>query len=207
MHRNRSAVFVGGLVAAMATSVSVAGPTDGELGLKVGDQAPDAPVKTLDGEVVHLQDFYDNGVTVLIFYRGEWCPYCVKSLSGWAGRADEVESLGAQVIAISPETTANGQKTKDKTEVEFTLLSDYAYNAAKAFGVAFEVDDQTKQLYEGYNIDLAKANAGGTWTLPYPGTYVIDADGVIRYAWVQEDYRQRAEPDEVIAVVQELAGE
>ena len=171
-------------------------------GVTVGDRVGgDAELWTLEKKAVGLESFWDGQPAVITFYRGGWCPYCNDELSAWAARADEVRGLGARLIAISPETPEKGAATQAKNDVGFEIYSDYDYQAARAFGLLFTVDDETQVRYGKYGIDVAASNVAGTWELPVPGTYIVDADGVVRYAYANEDYKVRADPDEVIGVL------
>ncbi len=175
-------------------------------GLSVGDRAPDATLKTVDGKAVHLAPMYADGPVIVTFYRGGWCPFCNRALAAWQSRMDEVENAGATFIAITPESPANAEKTADKGKLSYTVLSDANQEAARAFRVHFTVNDETRERYKGYGIDLAASNASGTWELPAPGTFVIDRKGIVRYAFADWDYHVRADPDEVLAAVKSLDG-
>lgn len=96
------------------------------------------------------------------------------------------------------------QETAGEHDLGFDIYSGDTMAAAKAYKVFFEVDPETQTAYKGYGIDLATWNANQRWTLPAPGTFVIDRDGVVRYAWADWDYKQRADPDEVIAAVKKI---
>lgn len=198
------AMFTAATGAALMSQPAEAAIEDKEIGLAVGTDAPDATLKTVTGETIELSSFVGEAPVVVMFYRGGWCPYCNRSLSAWAEKIDIVKGLGAKVIAISPETVENAGETLEKNEFPYTILVDDQYSAADAFNVRFTVDDNTQTRYKGFGIDLEKANANGSWDLPHPGTFVIGTDGKIKYAWVQEDYTTRADPDEVIAVLRGL---
>jgi peroxiredoxin len=138
---------------------------------------------------------------VLIFYRGGWCPYCNLELRAWQQQLEVLKSLGATLVAVSPQTPDNSLSTAEKNELAFTLLSDSALEAATAFGVAFELPQELIELYGRVGNDLPVLNGNGRWVLPLPATYVIDTEGRIAYAHVEADYRERAEPTEVLAVL------
>ncbi|MCB9847706.1 MAG: AhpC/TSA family protein [Phycisphaeraceae bacterium] len=175
-------------------------------GLHVGDTAPDVSVMTTDGESVSLSSMYRDKPLVVTFYRGGWCPYCNKALKGWAGRFDDLTEAGGRFIAVTPEKPEDAQNTMDKADAGYRVFIDPQGDVGKAFRVQFELDASTQKKYMGYGIDLSKSNANGRWELPAPATFVIDTDGVVRYAHAEWDYRtdHRADPDEVIEAVRGL---
>lgn len=174
--------------------------------LKVGDKLPRG-LKLSDsaGKPVALDEAIAGGKpVVLVFYRGGWCPFCNKNLAAWQSKLGELEKSGASIIAVAMEKPIDSAATSEKDKLSYRVLSDESGAACRAAGLIFQLDDKTRKMYEGYGINLAKTNANGKWELPHPATFVIDKDGVVRYARVDKDYRQRADPDEVIAAVRKL---
>ncbi len=172
--------------------------------LKVGDKIPDLTLKNTQNHDVNVSDLYAKQPIVLTVYRGGWCPYCVTNLKEWQDKLQQVTSLGAAVIAVSPESPEHVAETVGKGQLAYSVLSDSTGNAIKALGLAFTLDDTTQSKYKGYGIDLSKHNADGDWELPHPATYVVDSTGVIRYLYANEDYKQRANVDEVISAIRQL---
>lgn len=175
-----------------------------EPGLTAGERAPVAKVKDAKGEVVSLADTWAEGPAVVIFYRGGWCPFCTRSLGAWQEQASTLEAKGVNLIAISPEAPQYVEATSEKDGLKYEVYSDYALDASRKFELLFELDPETVTTYKGYGVDLSKRNASGTWELPHPGTFIIDRDGVIRAAWVDEDYTKRVAPEVVMAKLSEL---
>lgn len=175
-----------------------------EPGLAVGQKAPGAMVTTMDGAPKDIASYYPSGPTVIVFYRGGWCPYCNKHLAAWSNHMDELKSLGATLIAISPESPDNALDTIEKDKIPFTVLSDTQLQAARAFSLNFTVDPATQTRYKGFGVDLEKWNTSKTWDLPAPGTFVIDKSGVIRFAAADWDYKKRTDPAEVIAAIKAM---
>lgn len=176
-------------------------------GPKVGDTAPDAQVSLTNGDPVQLGELYPRGPIVLIFIRGGWCPYCNKQLVAFEHRLATMASLRATVLALSPEGPAYIRENIRDQKLTYDIISDYQLNAAKAFGIAFDLPPEMQKTYKGFGVDIAEHNWSKTWQLPHPATYVIDRKGVIRYAFASEDYKQRADPDDVIKVLREIAKE
>jgi peroxiredoxin len=194
----------GGCASGDGADPAPAGAAERGPGLPVGRQAPNATVTARDGRPVELADLYAEGPIVLTFYRGGWCPYCTRHLTEWQGRIEELADAGATLIALTPESPGNAAQTASEHGLGFDVYSDHAMEAAQAYRLGFALDDQTISKYRGFGVDLASRNAAGTWELPAPGAFVIDRNGVIRYAWADWDYTKRADPDEVIAAVRAL---
>lgn len=174
--------------------------------LQVGAQAPDLTLPDALNQPVRLAALWQRGPVVLIFYRGAWCPYCNLELRAWQRQLPELKRLGAQLVAVSPQTPDNSLSTAEKNELAFPVLSDSALQAATGFGVAFEMPPELVELYSRVGNDLPVLNGNGRWVLPVPATYVIDRAGRIAFAHVEADYRERAEPRDVIAAVAALQG-
>lgn len=169
--------------------------------LGVGQRVPDVALFDVNGKRVNLSVLWQQGPLVLTFYRGGWCPYCNLELRAWQRHLPEIQDKGAQLVAISPQNPDNSLTTQQKNELDFMVMSDSRLEAARSFGLLYELSPELVSLYRGFGIDLAATNGNGRWSLPIPATYVIDQDGVVVYAWVDADYRNRAEPAEALAVL------
>jgi peroxiredoxin len=172
--------------------------------LQVGAQVPELTLPDALSRPVSLASLWQQGPLVLIFYRGGWCPYCNLELRAWQRHLAALKALGAHLVAVSPQTPDNSLSTAEKNELAFPVLSDSALQAATAFGLAFEMPAELIELYSRVGNDLSVLNGNGRWVLPVPATYVIDRSGRIVYAHVEADYRERAEPDVVLAAVSSL---
>lgn len=177
-----------------------------EKSLKLGEKAPDFNLPNPNGEQVGLQGLLEKGPVVLNFYRGGWCPYCNLELKAYKDKLPEIEGLGASLIAISPQTPDNSLSTAEKQGLEFEVLSDEGNKTADQFGLVFTLADELHDLYKSFGLDIPKFNGDDTWELPLPGTYVVDKDGTVKYAYANADYTKRAEPEDVISVLKELKG-
>ncbi len=168
--------------------------------LKVGEKAASAPVFTVDGKPLNLRDIYSSGPTVLLFYRGGWCPYCNTHLAKMAAIEDDLTSAGFQIVAISPDAPQFLRETAQKNQLNYTLLSDSSAQATRAFGLAFRVDDGTINRYLAFKnpIDLEKSSGESHHILPVPAAYIIDRNGVIKYAFWSPDYKQRVDENALL---------
>ena len=126
--------------------------------LMIGQPIPDTELKTAAGKAFDLQAAVQEQPVVLIFYRGGWCPFCNAHLGQLQEAAPQLRELGYQIIGISPDRPEELQKSLEKGSLSYTLLSDSSMAAAKAFGIAFEVDAPMLKKLASYNIDIEAAS-------------------------------------------------
>ncbi len=169
-------------------------------GLSVNDAAPDFTAKSADGKEVHLKDQLKKGSVVLVFYRGQWCPYCNRQLKKLEDSLGLIRGKGATVLAISPELPQNIDKTIEKTKASFPILHDKNLSIMKSYDVAFKVDDKTIEKYKTYGIDFSAANgAENGANLPVPAVFVINKEGKIVFRHFDKDYTKRASVADILA--------
>lgn len=169
--------------------------------LKAGDTAPDFLLPDATGRNISLYETLKQSPVILVFYRGGWCPYCNLELRSYQRLLPEIRKSSAQLIAISPQTPDASLSTQEKNALAYPVLSDTQNQAAKNFGILFDMPAYLSELYAGFGNDLTKINSAGTWALPLPATYVVGQDGKIIKAFVETDYRVRMEPQEALAAL------
>ena len=175
--------------------------------LKVGDKAPDFTLGDPDGKQVRLSDLLKEGPVVLTWYRGGWCPYCNIALASLTKHNDDFKKLGATLVALTPELPDTTAETVKEQGLPFEVLSDIDHKVADQFGLVFKLNDDTRVRYAEKFKLVERSGEKAADRLPLPATYVIGTDGVIRYAFLDADYRRRAEPEDIIAVLKELQSE
>ena len=173
--------------------------------LKAGDKAPSFTLDDPDGQPVSSADLLARGPLVVTFYRGVWCPYCNMELQALQAALAEFETLGAALVAISPQTAPNSRKSVRQNDLGFPILSDPHNDVAAAFGLRFAMPDFLIDLYKGLKNDLPAFNGDPSWTLPMPGRFVIAQDGTVLYAEVNPDYTRRPEPDDMLPALRRAA--
>lgn len=166
--------------------------------LKVGSQVPKLTLRSADGKPFDLNASIAEKPTILIFYRGGWCPYCNAQL----GQIKEIEpkliEMGYRILAISPDKPEELVKTMTEKELAYKLLSDSKMDAARAFGIAFEVDKLTRIKYKGFGINLEKASNETHHQLPVPSVFIVGMDGVIDFQYSNPDYKVRIDPEKLL---------
>lgn len=171
-----------------------------DLALGPGDAVPDLVLPDAAGRPVRLRELLP---AVIVFYRGGWCPYCNLELRFWQRLLPEIAAAGGRLVAISPQAPDGSLSTAERNGLAFPVLSDIGGAAARAFGLEFELPPELQVLYAEFGHALPELNAGTGWRLPIPGTFVAGADGRIRLAHADADYRHRLEPAVALAALAE----
>jgi peroxiredoxin len=166
-------------------------------GLEVNDKAPQFSAIDQYGKTISLSAELKKGKVVLIFYRGQWCPYCNKELKNIEDSMELLTSKGAEVIAVTPEIPVNVNKTIGKTKATYSIISDEELKIMNAYKVAYAVDADLVNKYKSYGIDFMQANGSNGTNLPVPAVYMIGKDGKITYRFFDVDYRNRASVKEI----------
>jgi peroxiredoxin len=171
---------------------------------KVGDKAELFELPDASGKTVKLADLLAKGPVVLTWYRGGWCPYCNVALRGLVKAEPQLRELGATLVAVSPEVPDVAAETVKKLDLKFPVLTDKGNLVAKKYRIAFKVPERAASTMKAFKVDLEKTNGDASGELPLGVTYVIDTDRTIRWAFVDADYRKRAEPADVLAALKAL---
>lgn len=167
-------------------------------GLFINSKATDFKAKDQNGNEVRLKDLLKKGKVVLVFYRGQWCPYCNKHLQKLQDSLSLITEKGATLVAVTPELPENITKTIDKTEAEYSILYDEGRKIMKAYKVDFEVPENTLKRYRNTGIKLDENNGRNGNYLPIPATYIIDKDFAITYRFFDADYKKRPSVKEIL---------
>ena len=167
--------------------------------LPVGSTIPDVSLLTIDGAPYSLKRAVAAQDTVLVFYRGGWCPFCNAHLSQLQTIADDLKGLGYQILAVTPDLPEHVAETASKDHLTYTLLSDPHGEAMKGFGVAYRLDDDTFNKYKNsYKLDLEKRAGNDAHLLPIPSVFVLDTKSIVRYVYSNPDYKVRLAAADVL---------
>lgn len=178
----------------------------GKNAIKIGEKAPDFKLLNPLGKDVQLYDLLSKGPVVVTFYRGSWCPYCNLQLRALQPKLKEIESLGATLVAISPEVSDASMTKNEISNMDFTVLSDQDAKVASQYGVAWEVPEfLLDHMRIDRELDLKEINNGNGSVLPIPATFIIGTNGLVQWNYVNVDYRTRSEPDEIIEALKSIS--
>jgi len=163
-------------------------------------------LRNAKGETVDVAELLKQGPVIVTFYRGGWCPYCNLELKAYQEVLPEIVAAGATLVAISPENPDDTLSTTEKNALAFEVLSDVGQKVGRAFGLVYDFTEELKTAYQGFKLDIPARNGmPDEWALPVSATYVIDRNDTITYAYTDPDYRDRADPREVLKVLTKRA--
>ncbi len=171
--------------------------------LNIGDKAIDFELTNATGKTVSLNNLLEEGPVVLTWYRGGWCPYCNITLHYLQENLHTVEAEGAQLVALSPEIPDKSLSTAEKHNLEFEVLSDLNNEVARKYGIVFKLTDAVEEYYKK-SFSFSEYYGNDSGELPLAATYVISSEGIITYAFLDVDYRNRAEPEDIITALKKL---
>ena len=196
------------LCAAIACTISKAAAdpaaaADKTKPLAKGASVPDVMVKTVAGKDFALQTETAGKPTIIIFYRGGWCPFCTRHLAELAKSQEQLTELGYQIFAIGADAPEDMPATTEKYKLNYTLLSDVDMKASDAFGLAFYLDEATTKRYEA-RFKLSAKHEGRYW-LPVPAVYIVGKDGKIAFVHTNPDYRKRLPLEELLAAAKQAS--
>lgn len=171
--------------------------------LPVGSKVPEFQLQDHDGKGISSADTLSKGRLVLCFIRGRWCPFCVGQMEAMNLVLPEIEEASATLAAISPQTVQQSFFMRDQHKLRFPLLSDAGNNVARQFVLTYRVPDEQRAVYQRAFVNLPFVNGNESWELPIPTTYIIDRDGTVLYAFANEDYTERPEPEDIVGILSE----
>ena len=185
-----------------ADSPAVAASPEAAQPLAVGAKAPAPTLAAADGTEFALASAFAEKPTILVFYRGSWCPFCNRQLAALGELEPKLLALGYQILAVSPDT-ADGLKTMaGKNHLDYRLLSDRGMIASAAYGVAFRLSAATEKSYRSHGIELAPIPGGEGFWLPVPAVFIVGRDGVIKFVYSNPDYKTRLASADLLAAAE-----
>jgi len=173
-------------------------------GKQQGEKAVDFKLTNALGRDVILFEELAKGPVVLVFYRGGWCPYCNLQLKAYQKILPEIQAIGAQLIAISPQKPDHSLSLQEKEGLEFQVLSDPNGLVTAKYNLLFDVPRGVRELMEGIGVNLAEYNNTSKWVLPVPATFMIDESAIIRSSYVNPNFMQRQSPEEILRELKKL---
>lgn len=161
----------------------------------IGSSVPDVLLRGDQDEDAGLKQAVAGKPTVLVFYRGGWCPFCNFQLGQLQGIEGELTEMGVQLIAITPDPPGALRGVTQKHQLEYRLLSDSNMAAAEAFGVAYKLSDDLVARYKKHDIFMSNTAGEPRYQLPVPAIFLVNDEGVIEFTYVNPDHKIRIQPE------------
>jgi peroxiredoxin len=170
--------------------------------LLIGESIPAVEVSNAGGKLYNLISKVSEKPTILVFYRGGWCPFCNRELAGLQAIQGKLVKMGYQLIAISTDSPDNLTKSIRKHQLSYTLLSDADLSVCKRFGIAYKAPATYGNILtegsNGKNVDKL---------LPVPSVFILNQKGIIQFEYINPDFKQRIGPDLLESVAGALVKE
>jgi peroxiredoxin len=166
--------------------------------LLVGEKIPNISLADVSGKKISLHELAAQKQTVIVFYRGGWCPYCNLHLSELQTIESDIIKAGYQIIAISPDSPESLQNSMSKNKLSYLLLSDNHTEASRGFGLAFQAPEHYAEMLSKASGDQNKN------VLPVPAVFIVNTAGEILFEHINPDYKKRLNGSMLLAVLKEL---
>ncbi|MBO9692077.1 peroxiredoxin-like family protein [Chryseobacterium sp.] len=169
-----------------------------ENSIQIGEQIPEFSMPNAYGKKIDSEEILKNGKMILVFYRGSWCPYCNLELKFLQDNIFRIKERNAALVAISPQSPDHSLTMAEKNNLEFEVLTDYNNDFAKKLGIVFQLQDFVLPYYQNLGIDLSLFNHNKENTLPVPAVFVVDKNSTIVYKFLEVNYMDRIDVEELI---------
>jgi peroxiredoxin len=176
----------------------------GDIGPKVGESFPQFHLPDQRGEVVSLEALTRTGPTVISFNRGHWCPYCKLELRALSAIYGEIRQSNARLVSIMPDNAQFTAEYQKENALPFPVLSDIDLGFSLSLGLIFWIGEEIAQLYRGAGVDLAQYHGNPGKFLPMAAKFIVGQDGLVKARQVNVEFRQRMEPNEILAELRKL---
>jgi peroxiredoxin len=170
----------------------------GDGSLKIGERFPDFNLPNTNDETVELKELLKNGKVIVAFFRGSWCPYCNLELKALQEDLKQIVDKKTELVVITPQKSDYSNELKNNHQLDFELLTDKDNALAKQLGISFELQNYVIPTYKSLGIDLSNYNDNDNNELPIPAVFVIDTDYHITYKFVDANYMNRINIQELI---------
>ncbi len=169
--------------------------------IKIGSEIPEATLKAVDGATVDLKEWTEGSPSVLVFYRGGWCPYCNAQLIELEDIKDDLKTLGYKLAAISPDAFDQIEGTVSKNKVGYDVFSDEGNVFAQDLGIAFE-RKRRKKKKDNFQVDV---NVGQKKSLlPVPSIFFLDGEGKVVMHYINPNYKTRLPASQLLKMAETL---
>jgi peroxiredoxin len=173
--------------------------------IAVGSVLDDSAVVDANGRATTLYDVVSDTTSVLVFYRGAWCPYCNLALRNYQSELlPELNKSGVRLVALTPQVSDASLSLIEKNELSFEVLTDIGNQLARTVGILARPSAAVLEAQRARGLDIALNNDLHTADLPMPTAIILDAAHTVQFIDVHPNYTTRTEADQILAALKEL---
>ncbi|MGB7010118.1 MAG: peroxiredoxin-like family protein [Pseudolabrys sp.] len=176
----------------------------GRVGPGLGELMPEFNLPDENGQLISLASLLRFGPVVISINRGHWCPYCKLELRSLAAIHGEIAQLGAGVISIMPDGAQFTGNYVAQNDLPFPVLSDIDLGYSLLLGLIFWVGPELQRLYKESGVELEKYHGNQGYFLPMAAKFIVGCDGRVEARQVNIEFRERVEPQALIATLRRL---
>jgi peroxiredoxin len=176
----------------------------GEVGPQIGERLETFNLPDQHGRLVSLPSLLQSGPAVVSINRGHWCPYCKLELRSLAAIHDQISELGATIVSIMPDAAEFTGGYAKVSELPFPILSDIDLGYSLSLGLIFWIGTEVRRLYQEAGIELERYHRNNGFFLPVAAKFIVGPDGLVKARQVNVEFRQRMEPEAVVAALRAL---
>jgi peroxiredoxin len=173
--------------------------------VQAGEMVPDFELVNATGVNVDLGSLLDRGPAVITFILGLHSPFCRASLATLQRALLRIEAHRGVLVAISPDPPHASSAVAEENGLRFDLLTDDHHQLAHLFGLTYRAPEPVAVWFDLLGLDAP--HDGLPSDLILPATYVVDANGIAVYAFLEPDPRQRVDPHAVIESLSRMPSE
>jgi peroxiredoxin len=172
---------------------------------EVGMVVADIDLLDVHGASTTLYRATAGRTSVVVFYRGAWCPYCNIALAAYQTQLlPGLTERAVELVAISAQRPDGSLSMQEKNNLAFAVLSDPGNTLARRLGVLTQPSADARRAQLRLGLDLTTVNADGTIELPMPTTLILDTGHVLRWIDVHPDYSTRTEAQQILDALDHL---
>jgi peroxiredoxin len=169
-----------------------------ENSIQVGYKFPDFSLKNTSNQIIHLNELLKKGKVIVAFFRGTWCPYCNVELKALQDYVELFKEKNVSLVVISPQSHSYNKELEVNHMLNYDVLTDQDNTIAKQLRISFELPHYAINTYEKLGIKLSEYNKNDHNELPIPAVYIIDTDHTITYQFVDSNYMNRVNIQDLI---------
>ncbi len=163
--------------------------------LKIGAKIPNSELTLSTGKKMATNKLFGLKQTILVVYRGGWCPFCNRQLSGLAQIKNDLLTMGYQLVVVSPDSRSTVESRRYSQN--YIVASDDTTQLIRNLGVAYQAPKKLSKI-------LSKASNGkNTNIIPMPSVFILDGNGEILFEYISKTFKKRISSELLLSIAED----